>query len=114
MTIVAIQFAGLTIEDSRSDGQYHYTVRLRLRPCAEVDGKLVEITGFPRELLAAEGLECEPRTDLHYPETAGGGSPTVVEVNQAVALWIGATLTATCAAWLGRGAVAFVTAKPEE
>lgn len=101
MTIDTIQFAGLNITDSRSGGQYHYTLRAQFRLMTTVGGKLEVIEGLPLQLCREQGWKDEIRTDLHYDETANGGSPGIVDVGTASMQWIGAQVAALQAKWVG-------------
>jgi len=107
MTIDEV-IAGLTtIEPSRSDGQWHYTVRTNFALHQLLNGRLELIVGADLALLTTNlGWQPEWRHDLHYDEAANGGSPALAQVIGDAGAAVGARIAEIRAEWCGKAASA--------
>ena len=111
MTIDGIRLVRHELAETREGGAYVYTVRAAFVPFGRVDGQVVDLDGLPLDLLRGEGWKDHARNDLPYPADAGGGSPSLAAVVADVTAWLAGELAARTEEWVGRSAVAFVTAK---
>jgi hypothetical protein len=113
MKVDAIQVETWGGVGSRSDGQYHYTLKAHFLACTTVDGDLKVIDGLDLQVLERKGFLSNARDDKHYDETPGGGSPAMAEVGTYQLQWVNAELQQRQAEWIGRDTIADVTDKPE-
>jgi len=98
---------------SRSDGQWHYTVTAVMELATRLQGgRLEPIVGADLALLTTQfGWDPEVRFDLHYDETAEGGSPSLAQVARDIDARLGEAYVGLHQSWVGKAATATLEAQ---